>query len=67
MNCLTISTYRFMNCHRFSRCLRIGSLGLICLAVFLGCEQKPPPPDKVKLEQEVQQLNEHRQKEWNNQ
>ncbi len=44
-----------------------GSVLLICLASVGGCTQEPPPPDKMKLEQEMKQLNEHRQKEWNNQ
>jgi hypothetical protein len=41
---------------------------VVCLSLALaaGCEQEPPPPDPETLEQEIQQLNEHRQREWNN-
>ena len=37
---------------------------MVTLVVFGGCSSEPPPPDKVKLEQEAKQLQEHRQKEW---
>ena len=45
---------------------------VVLLAVFLtvlfatGCQQQPPPPDPASLQEEVKQLDEHRQKEWGN-
>jgi hypothetical protein len=45
-----------------------GSLCLLLLTglTAAGCSQSPPPPDKLKMEQEAKQLDEHRQKEWGN-
>jgi hypothetical protein len=48
------------------RCLGL-LLVLLGLAVS-GCGQAPPPKkDDAKMEKEWKQLQEHRQKEWNNQ
>jgi hypothetical protein len=49
--------------HRRFRLSLLWTL-LWCAMLPYGCSADPPPPDKAKLEQEVQQLNEHRQKEW---
>jgi hypothetical protein len=34
--------------------------------MFVGCQSEPPPADPASLEQELKQLDEHRQREWNN-
>jgi hypothetical protein len=48
--------------HLFAWPLLLISLGLIA-----GCQKEPPPPTKVEVEEGMKQLNEHRQREWNNQ
>ncbi|MBW3596806.1 MAG: hypothetical protein KY475_05960 [Planctomycetes bacterium] len=47
-------------------------LALLLLAIITaawsgGCGREEPPSDPQTFEAELEQLNEHRQREWNNQ
>jgi hypothetical protein len=49
---------------------RPGRLTLYALtlaaALGAGCSSEPPPPDKASIEQGIKELNEQRDREWNN-
>jgi hypothetical protein len=47
---------------------RLALFGLTLAAPLLaGCSSEPPPPDPATMEEGIKQLNEHRDREWNNQ